>query len=42
LLIEEAGGRITDYRGARLDIYTPKVLATNGHVHDAMMGVLNS
>lgn len=42
LLIEEAGGRVTDYRGARLDIYTPKVLATNGRVHDAMMRLLNS
>jgi len=42
LLIEEAGGRVTDYRGDQLDIYTPKVLATNGRVHDAMMRVLNS
>jgi myo-inositol-1(or 4)-monophosphatase len=42
LLIEEAGGRVTDYRGAPLDIYTPKVLATNGLVHDAMMRLLNS
>ncbi|MGI8837670.1 MAG: inositol monophosphatase family protein [Pyrinomonadaceae bacterium] len=42
LLIEEAGGRITDFRGAPLNIYTPKVLATNGLVHDAMMGVLKS
>ena len=42
LLIEEAGGRVTDYHGQPLDIYTPKVLATNGRVHDAMMRVLNS
>ena len=42
LLIEEAGGRITNFTGAPLDIYTAKVLATNGHVHDAMMRVLNS
>ncbi len=40
LLIEEAGGRVTDYQGARLDIYTPKVLASNGLVHEAMMRVL--
>lgn len=40
LLIEEAGGRVTDYRNAPLDIYTPKVLASNGLVHDAMMNVL--
>lgn len=42
LLIEEAGGRVTDYSGAPLDIYTAKVLASNGLVHDAMMGVLHS
>jgi myo-inositol-1(or 4)-monophosphatase len=42
LLIEEAGGRVTDYRGDPLDIYTPKVVATNGLVHDAMMRILNS
>lgn len=42
LLIEEAGGRVTDFRGAPLSIYTPKVLATNGLVHEAMIGVLRS
>ena len=40
LLIEEAGGRVSDFRGAPFDIYTPKVLASNGLVHDAMMRVL--
>lgn len=40
LLIEEAGGRVTDYDGDRLDIYTPKVLASNGLIHEAMMRVL--
>ncbi len=42
LLIEEAGGRVTDYSGAPLDIYTAKVLASNGLIHDAMMRVLHS
>jgi myo-inositol-1(or 4)-monophosphatase len=42
LLIEEAGGRITDFNGRKLDIYSPKVLASNGLVHDRMMRVLNS
>ena len=40
LMIEEAGGLVTDFSGAALDIYTPKVLASNGLVHEAMMGVL--
>jgi myo-inositol-1(or 4)-monophosphatase len=40
ILIEEAGGLITDYTGARLDIYSPKVLASNGLIHDSMKRVL--
>jgi myo-inositol-1(or 4)-monophosphatase len=42
LLIEEAGGRITNFAGAPLDIYTPKVLASNGLIHDAMRRVLGT
>lgn len=40
LLIEEAGGRITDFVGAPLSIYKPKVLASNGLIHDKMIQVL--
>jgi myo-inositol-1(or 4)-monophosphatase len=40
LLIEEAGGRISDFNGNELDIYTPKVLASNGLIHDAMSELL--
>jgi myo-inositol-1(or 4)-monophosphatase len=40
LLIKEAGGQVTDFAGAPLDIYTPKVLASNGLIHDKMMQVL--
>lgn len=40
LLIEEAGGTVTDYEGASLDIYTPRVLASNGLIHEAMRAVL--
>ncbi len=42
LLIEEAGGQVTDFVGGPLNIYTPKVLATNGLVHEQMMRVLAS
>ena len=45
LLIEEAGGRVSDFTGALLKIdtrtvHTPKVLASNGLVHEAMIRVL--
>jgi len=42
LLIEEAGGLVTDFEGGKLNIYTPKVLASNGLVHDAMRRVLGT
>lgn len=40
LVIEEARGRVTDFIGAPLNIYDPKVLASNGLIHDQMMQVL--
>jgi myo-inositol-1(or 4)-monophosphatase len=42
ILIEEAGGRVSDFVGAPLSIYTPKVLASNGLIHDRMMQVLRT
>ena len=40
LLIEEAGGLVTNFQRQRLDIYTPQVVATNGLIHDSMMKIL--
>ena len=42
LLIEEAGGRVSDFNGGPLDIFTPKVLTSNGLIHNAMMRVLGT
>jgi myo-inositol-1(or 4)-monophosphatase len=42
VLIAEAGGRVTDFVGDTLNIYTPKVLASNGLVHHGMMKVLGT
>jgi myo-inositol-1(or 4)-monophosphatase len=41
VLIQEARGRITNFKDQPLDIYNEQVLATNGLVHEAMMRVLN-
>ncbi len=41
LLIEEAGGRVSDYSNGPLDIYTPKVIASNGLIHDQMLAVIH-
>jgi len=40
LIIKEAGGRVSDYSDERLNIYTPRVLVSNGLVHERMMQVL--
>jgi myo-inositol-1(or 4)-monophosphatase len=36
LLVEEAGGRVTDFSGGEFSIYNREVLATNGLVHQQM------
>lgn len=41
LLIEEAGGQISYYDGARHSIYRPPICASNGLIHSQMLAVLN-
>jgi myo-inositol-1(or 4)-monophosphatase len=40
LILEEAGGRVSNYVDGPLDIFTPPVLASNGLIHEEMMRVL--
>lgn len=40
LIVEEAGGRITDFDGKPFDIYGCECLASNGRIHDQMRDVL--
>jgi myo-inositol-1(or 4)-monophosphatase len=40
LMIEEAGGRVSNYAGGPLDIFNPPILASNGLIHEQMMRVL--
>ena len=40
LLVEEAGGRTSGYEGAPLDVHGGRYVASNGELHDAMLGVL--
>jgi myo-inositol-1(or 4)-monophosphatase len=42
LIVEEAGGRVTDLAGNAFSIYQHKVLATNGHIHEEMLDVINN
>ncbi|MBX3291291.1 MAG: inositol monophosphatase [Acidobacteria bacterium] len=40
LLIEEAGGRVSNYDGSEFDLYHPPVLASNGLIHAEMSSIL--
>ena len=42
LIVEEAGGRVTDFSGKKFSPYQPHVLATNGKIHDEMLDVINN
>jgi myo-inositol-1(or 4)-monophosphatase len=39
LILEEAGGKATDYRGHELDLEGGEVVASNGLLHPALIGV---
>ena len=41
LIVEEAGGKVTDFLGNKFSVYQHKVLATNGKIHEEMLGVIN-
>jgi histidinol-phosphatase len=40
VIIEEAGGRMTDWDGKR-DVFRPDVIASNGKLHDMTLAILN-
>lgn len=40
LILEEAGGKITDYAGRPFHIHKKQILATNGRIHNEMIGLL--
>ena len=41
LLVAEAGGRVTDMRGAPHTFQSPHLLADNGHVHEQIVEIFN-
>jgi myo-inositol-1(or 4)-monophosphatase len=42
LIVEEAGGKVTDHLGNKFSVYQHQVLATNGRIHDEMVEVINN
>lgn len=41
LIVEEAGGKVTDFSGKRYSPYQKEVLATNGHIHGGLQALVN-
>ncbi len=41
LIVSEAGGQVTDFKGNAFAIDNPEILATNGHIHGEMVNVLS-
>ena len=42
LLIREAGGKVTAYDGAPVDIYSGRLVVSNGHIHQALLNELKT
>ena len=40
VILEEAGGRVTDYKGNPFSVYMREIVASNGKIHGEMMGIL--
>jgi myo-inositol-1(or 4)-monophosphatase len=42
LIVQEAGGKVSDFHGAPFDLYGEQILASNGRIHEAMANVLTA
>ncbi len=42
LLVEKAGGTVTDHEGQPCDVYQPDVIVSNGKIHDAIQQVVTA
>jgi len=41
LIVEEAGGKVTDFKGDRYSPYQPHIIATNGKIHEELVLAVN-
>lgn len=42
LMVEEAGGKVTDFEGNAYSLYQPHIVATNGRIHEDLLNVINN
>ena len=40
LIVTEAGGKVTDFKGDALSIYEGDIIASNGWIHEEMLRVI--
>jgi myo-inositol-1(or 4)-monophosphatase len=40
LIVKEAGGKVTDFKGEAFSIYDEDILASNGWIHEEMLRVI--
>jgi myo-inositol-1(or 4)-monophosphatase len=41
-MIQEAGGTVTGYNNEPFDMFSKKVVASNGHIHQKMIDILRA
>jgi myo-inositol-1(or 4)-monophosphatase len=41
LMVQEAGGKVTDFEGNAYSPYQPHIIATNGIIHNSLLQVVN-
>ncbi len=41
LIVQEAGGKVTDFNGNAYSPYQPHIVATNGQIHEEMLKIIN-
>ena len=42
LILKEAGGKVTDFKGNKFDLYSKEIVASNGLIHDQILEALKS
>jgi myo-inositol-1(or 4)-monophosphatase len=42
LIVEEAGGRVTNFKGEKYSPYQHRIVATNGKIHEDLLKVINN
>jgi myo-inositol-1(or 4)-monophosphatase len=42
LIVEEAGGKISDFNGTPYDVFDKETLATNGLIHEPLLDLIRN